>query len=380
MFALIIMSVVAIAAFRTAEDEHDSALSFREATRAQYAAEAGLRNTLGQWPTKSMANLPPGGTLDLGWKTLPDRSTYHSVIYRVDQGGVLQAYEVVTQSRLAGRRAASSAVTQMVFGAPPMFNFGIFTQGNMVMSGGTATDGYNSASGPYNSKSADSTGSVGANGSISLSGGSKVLGNATAAGTISASGSTITGTVSAKAVPFPLQPILDCPKSGYTPAGELPIVSGLKYSATTGDLTASGGTSVILTKKQYYFHSVILSGGSTLTMDVGGEHADLWIDDKLDVSGGGIVNTGSLPTGLGIWSCGAASTSQWTLSGGSGAYFSVYAPNHPVVLSGGGDMFGAIVGASFVASGGSGIHFDEALANRSSVTLKTDSRTWALFP
>jgi hypothetical protein len=250
----------------------------------------------------------------------------------------------------------------------------------MVMGGGAITDGYNSASGPYNSKSADSTGSVAGNANITLTGGSTVMGTATAAGTISPGNGKITGTVSSKAVPFPLQPILDCPKTGYTPAGEVPVIDGLTYSAITGDLKVTGGRSLILAQKLYYFHSVVLSGGSTLTMNTGGEHADLWIDDALTVGGGGIVNTASLPTALAIWSCGAASTSTWTLSGGSGAYFSLYAPNHPVVLGGGGDTFGAIVGGSFVASGGSRVHFDEALANKASATLKTDSRTWALFP
>ena len=68
MFSLIITSVVAIAAFRTADDEREQALSFRDATRAQYAAESGLRYTLGAgWPTKSVSVMPTGGTLDLGY-------------------------------------------------------------------------------------------------------------------------------------------------------------------------------------------------------------------------------------------------------------------------------------------------------------------------
>jgi hypothetical protein len=53
----------------------------------------------------------------------------------------------------------------------------------------------------------------------------------------------------------------------------------------------------------------------------------------------------------------------------------VYAPNHPVTLSGSGAFFGAIVGASVGNSGGAAIHFDEALRAIPSIALTPGS--WA---
>jgi len=52
------------------------------------------------------------------------------------------------------------------------------------------------------------------------------------------------------------------------------------------------------------------------------------------------------------------------LSGGSIGYFSLYAPNHLVRVGGsGGQIFGAVVAATFDASSNASFHFDEALLN-----------------
>jgi len=51
IFAVTIMSVVAIVALSTATDERRTSRASRESTLAMYAAEAGLRQTYGAWPT-----------------------------------------------------------------------------------------------------------------------------------------------------------------------------------------------------------------------------------------------------------------------------------------------------------------------------------------
>jgi len=51
------------------------------------------------------------------------------------------------------------------------------------------------------------------------------------------------------------------------------------------------------------------------------------------------------------------------LSGGSGSYAVVYAPNSPITISGGGAWYGAILGKSFTDSGGSAVHYDKGLRN-----------------
>jgi hypothetical protein len=137
----------------------------------------------------------------------------------------------------------------------------------------------------------------------------------------------------------------------------------------------SGGKNITLTAGTYYFHQLILSGGSTLTP--AGGHLDIYVDDKLDFSGGTVVNTTGIAANVSLMSCGTASTTGWTLSGGSGAYFSVYAPNHDINVSGTGNIYGAVVGASLTSSGGSMIHYDAALTQLASKQIKIIPGSWA---
>ena len=92
---------------------------------------------------------------------------------------------------------------------------------------------------------------------------------------------------------------------------------------------------------------------------------DIFLADGLTIGGGGVGNTSGLPTRLGFWACGSpAIPTKWDLSGGSTGYFSLYAPNHLVRVGGsGGQIFGAVVAATFSASSNASFHFDEALLN-----------------
>jgi hypothetical protein len=358
IFTLAIMAVLAVVAFRTADDERRSSWATKESGVALYAAEAGLRTTLGTWPTAPEAALAPGDSLDLGWQLLPNRSSYRAKIHRVDRGG-LQQFAVVVEARSPGLQGGRSRIVGMV-SAVPIFKWGIYSEGNVVMSGGSYTDGYNSNNGPYNPLAVDSIGSIATNGNISMSGGGTVIkGDATAQGTVS--GGTVTGTNTPGAPPFPAQPIVPCP-AGYTPAANVPSGAGISYNSGTGVLSVSGGKVITLNPPPtvFYFSSVTLSGGSQL---IAGGAVQIMIGNQLNLSGGTLVNPSGVPSNLAISSCGSGSTTGWTLSGGSGAAFTVYAPNHPITVTGSGDIFGAIVGASYTASGGSKVHFDEALLN-----------------
>ena len=375
IFALAIMGVLAVAALRTADDERRATRALRESGGALYAAEAGLRRTLGAWPTSAVQALKPGDSLGLGWQVLSNKASYRTVIHRADNGG-LQMYGVVVQATGAGPLGGRSTLVQMVSGVST-FRWGIFTETGITLSGGALTDGYNSQSGRYNAATADSTGSLATNGSISMSGSPTVVkGDAAAQGTVT--GGEVTGTRTGGAPPFPSMPDLPCPASGYTPS--VPRVPGISYDPATGVLRVSGGKNLTLPAPptEYYFSQVVLTGGSTLTIDGAGQHVDIFIDTKLDLSGGGVINPSAQPPQLAIAACGSpGSREPWTLSGGSGAYFSVYAPTHPITQTGGSDLWGAVVASSFTMSGGSRMHYDEALAQQPSKLLNVVSGSWA---
>ncbi|HYT73019.1 MAG TPA: hypothetical protein VEK78_16660 [Gemmatimonadales bacterium] len=243
------------------------------------------------------------------------------------------------------------------------FNAPVFAQNGITMGNGI-TDSYNSDLGPYNPATAGSNGDLATNANISLAG-TVVRGDATAVGTIS--GGTVTGTRTQNAPPFPSMPILPCPTGGYSIL-PTPFPSGVSYNAGSGDLVVGGGHTYTLNvpPSQYYFHSVSLTGGSTLTFNnPSGTKVDIFLADGLTIGGGGVGNTSGLPTRLGFWACGSpASPTKWDLSGGSIGYFSLYAPNHLVRVGGsGGQIFGAVVAATFDASSNASFHFDEALLN-----------------
>jgi len=277
-------------------------------------------------PTAAAAALARGDSLDVSGRFPPNRSSYSA--------------------------ATSPAVS--------IFQWAIFGQTSISLSSSTLVDGYDSAEGPYNPATADSTGDLATNGNASLSS-ATVKGDVTAVGTVSGS-KNVTGTVTQNAPPFPTMPVVTCPTGGYTPS--VPTGGGVSYNPATGVLKVSS-TNLTLPAppNQYFFHEVVLSGGGTLTINnTGGPHVDIYIEDKLTVSGGGIVNISSTPTHLTVFSCGA-STSSWSINGGSGAYFAVYAPTHNVVLSASGDLFGSVVGATVQTQGGYRVHYDMALRN-----------------
>src|SRR5678815_4818242 len=84
VFAVAIMSIIVVASLATSSDERRASRAVRESTLAEYAADAGLRQTYGAWPSTSVNALNPGDSLDLGWQTFPNSGNsgkYRAVIY-----------------------------------------------------------------------------------------------------------------------------------------------------------------------------------------------------------------------------------------------------------------------------------------------------------
>ena len=54
----------------------------------------------------------------------------------------------------------------------------------------------------------------------------------------------------------------------------------------------------------------------------------------------------------------------------------MYAPDRDLKLSGGGDLWGALIGKSFYESGGSKIHFDESLQNTNPNQMSVVAGSW----
>ena len=379
LFGMVVMSILATAALHTSVDESASVRSFRESGMALFVADGGLRQTVGNWPT-SVSSMNPGDSVDLGWQTFSNRGRFHAVIHRVDNTSGPPIYTVVVQGRGAGRLAGQRTVVAMLAGVPVFSLGGIVANGNVSLTGGSSTDSFNSANGPYDPLTADSAGNILTNGNITLSNLATIIkGSVSALGTISNSQATVTGTSTQGAAMTPLD-TLGCPQGGYTPASQVPSGGGLSYNESTGVLNIGAWHGVpqnfVFTGSSYYFSSVTVGGGSTITF-LGASHTDIYISNTLDTGGGSIFNTAANSTMVSIWACGTSSSSQWRLTGGTNAYFTVFAPNHDIVVTGAGNIYGAMVSKAYTASGGSALHYDKALGTVRTPVVSFVSGTWA---
>jgi len=143
IFALLIMSTVAVAALMTSDDEARSARATRAANASFYAAEAGLQefwaNDMDSAFVDSLvrdrmpAVLLPGATRDFGTRTLSNGGKYHVRLRRLDNGGQ-RIYQLVAEGRgargLAGEQQVSFLVT-------PVQGNGLFTLGKCCSAAAT---------------------------------------------------------------------------------------------------------------------------------------------------------------------------------------------------------------------------------------------------
>ena len=379
IFAITIMSVIVIVALNTASDERRASRGTRESTLAMYAAEAGLRQTYGAWPSTAVKALNPGDSLDLGWQNLPNKAAYRAVIHRVDKGA-LQEYNVVVQGRRTDPTAGITTIVGAV-GGIPIFKHAVYTEDDLTLNNGGLFNSYDSDVGAYTSGTADSAANLRAGDDISITQ-TTVKGDATATGSVSLGASgVLSGDKTSGATAVTPMDIIACPAGGYTPTANVPTGSGISYNAVSGVLTVSGGNTLTLTDTSYFFRSIVLTGNARLVFP-GTPPARVVLRDSINAANGIVTNSSAKAANLSFSSCGTSATpAYWALSSsGSSAYYTVYAPNHVVYETGGGDFYGAIVASVYYATGGGRFHYDAALARQPSNKLAVQRGSWAQLP
>jgi type II secretory pathway pseudopilin PulG len=380
IFAITIMSVIAVVTLSTASDERRTSRASREATLAMYAAEAGLRQTYGAWPAVAVNALKPGDSLDLGWQSLPNRASFRTVIHRVDGGG-LQQYAVIVQGRRTDPTAGIMTIVGAV-GGVPTFKYAVSTDSALYLNNGGLFDGYDSERGAYIAASADSTANLRSGVTIYVAQ-TLVKGDASSVGAITyGAGGVVTGAKTSGIPAVPPRDIIPCPVGGFTPTAKVPSGPGITYNAVTGVLALSGSsTTLTLSDTSYFFSSIVVTNNAKLVFP-GVPKVNVVLRDSLNASGGNVINQSLSPPAVSLSSCGTSATpAYWALSSGAYAgYFSVYAPNHVVYELGGGDFYGAIVAWIYYATGGGKFHYDAALARQPSNRLEVQLGSWAQLP
>jgi hypothetical protein len=379
VFAVAIMSIIVVASLATSSDERRASRAVRESTLAEYAADAGLRQTYGAWPVAAVKALNPGDSLDLGWQALPNSGSagkYRAVIHRVDGGG-LQEYNVIVQGRRTGLNGGISTILGVV-GGVPLFSRAVYG-GQLVWIQNATLDSFDSGVAPYNALTAGNNSDVFSNGTMTLQK-TTINGDAGAAGAITLNNSpVVTGTTTANAPAETPYDNIACalPTGTYSPV--TPELAAVGYTGN-GVLSLASGQTLNLTGSQYVFKSVTMAGTSKLALPAG-QHVDIQVQDSIYMAGGTIVNTNHKATDLSFTQCGTptnpAKTNYWGLTGGADAYFSVYAPNNVVYALGNSAFFGAVISSIFYITGSAQFHYDEALARAASPKLAVQKATWS---
>ncbi len=252
----------------------------------------------------------------------------------------------------------------------PGFEFAVFGVEGVTFSGNGHTDSYDDHVSPVTESDSNAgicTDSA-SSGAISLSGNATIYGNAcvgvggtAGSPTINTSGKAAATSESVQSTNTTMTPVT-IPSVGSN-AGSVDCSSlgsnGLTANETYGAVTCSGKGTLTLSAGTYVMTSLKLSGGSTLNVKSGS--IVVYLTSSLDLSGGTVANASMIAGNL-VFMGGPSCTSV-AVSGGASSSFAVYAPAAAVTISGNGDIYGAVVGATVTDSGNGAIHYDTELAN-----------------
>ncbi|MBI2360485.1 MAG: hypothetical protein HYV04_16545 [Deltaproteobacteria bacterium] len=208
---------------------------------------------------------------------------------------------------------------------------------------------------PYTILTAGSEGDVLSNGNILLSALTRVKGNAIAGGSVLKIGATVTG---ASVSGAPLRPYLPVSPCGPPYSSGIGITGGI-YDPATGRLRGAGAVPIVLASGTYCFSSIDLSGSASALTVTGPVRIFLTAHSLL--TGGTVENATLVAENLKIFSSVSSVKEGLDIAGGPLAYMAVYAPNARVVVSGSGDLYGSVVGATVSATTGAKFHYDKRL-------------------
>ena len=373
VFALLFMGLLAVAGMEAAVNERRGAAAAVNSIEALYAAEAGLNAVLGNWPAAQFVSVVAGDSLDLGWTTLPNGARYRAVIRRYDDNVTQQMRAIKVEAQGTGRLGGRGVL--WVWTTVPILHRAAVNAGGLVrFRGGAYSDAYDSREGDYGVAPTYADGDIMTNGNLSIEGaGTQIRGDAFVTGVVTNTGSGVTGTTNVGSTPQEY-PAMPCPTTGFTTSAQI-ATNPPKVTVDAGGNLVLSGDSLTLASGAYYFNNVTMSNPSAKLIVPPGASVEIFVAGTWSVSGNASINNRTREASrLSIYGCGP-STTTWSMSSGNAGYFSVYAPLHPMTLSGGNAFFGAMTVASLDVAGGAPFHFDRALlaGNHRGVILR---RSW----
>jgi hypothetical protein len=243
------------------------------------------------------------------------------------------------------------------------FAYAMFGKAGIAFDKNTCTDSYNSDSGSYATTVLDSLGSVGTNGTVVSArdvnfGGD--ISTATPGGITLGIHNTVNGdtTSTRDSVDIP-----DIPSSEFAWAESVSAaqhgISGSGYTYNNGTKALVGGSysNVVLASGVYYFSSIELGQGSTLTLAPGAE-VTIYVTGDVILRQQSTMNDGGSPADLRIYSNG--STLQFDQD--NTFYGAFYGPNAHIQYDQTTQVYGSLVGNTLKLDQGACFHYDRDLA------------------
>ena len=330
----------------------------------------------------------------------------------------IQSWEITGSGNLDGAGDADVQVTAIIEKQTvPAFRYAAFSTypgcSSLQFGGGGTTNSYDSTAALVGGVpvQASSGGNVGSNGNLSLNGNATINGtlstpragvggctaNNVTAETVAGQGTVTQGLVQlpqqitmpdpAVISPMPPTTSIDLKKTGGCPMGAGPYCSnsadGMTFTPTTsttvvslGNVNMNAGAIIHLNAGIYEWNSINAVGNAELVIDSGPvifRIAGKGVDTPIDLAGGVITNTTYAPSKLQfVFAPDAADQAAITagtlskdikINGGAAASALIYAPKADGTLSGGADLYGAIIFRKVKDMGGTAVHYDRNLQN-----------------
>ncbi|HTL47363.1 MAG TPA: collagen-binding domain-containing protein [Verrucomicrobiae bacterium] len=316
-------------------------------------AEAGVDMAITQLATdttyegaaySSMTSGPMQGGYDVT-VTTPDNAPNTRLIvargYAPDNVSTSRAYET------------RNITVYAEIGTQNMFDFAVFADQSLQLTGNATVDSYNSTVGAYGGANKASNGDVGTNstgsstvtlnGNATIKGDAQVGPNGNPASVISLTGNAaITGV-----------------KSAAPALKDFPTQSS--NSASLGALTLSGNTTRVIGAGTYRFSSISITGNATLQAT---GPVDIYVDGPVKIAGNGISTQANTPPNFLLF---VTTADDVQLSGNGNFYGGIYAPLSHVKNTGNGELYGAVVSDTYQQTGNGNVHYDEAMRDAGGV-------------
>ncbi len=362
MALMVIMTMAAIMAVDTAQNDIELSFNQLHSNQAFYVAEAGL--------TRAFVQLNQDNSWTTGYIKVPFEEGSFSVAV-VDSSIDSDLGDTVLLRSAGTVYECHANIEAMVvpdYRRP--FQYGLFGDDSLTMDNNTCTDSYHSDSGSYDATRLDREGDIGSNGYITMTNSSQVGGDVSSAigegitmeNIANVLGDTTTGVARNEIDAVSGEQYLWAENNSNAPLG----FSGNGYTYRHGDKSLSIGQNsrVVLSGGTYYFSDISVGSSSSLEIAAGSK-VTIYMSGNLKLSQHSSVNPGGKPSNLLIYSQG----DNLTIGENTEFRGAFYGPQANITIDNNTDIYGSVLGRSIKLRNHSCFHYDRSL--RDLVTGRT---------